>query len=155
MTNPTPLPTITPRFDEHASHASIGSDDDTVSSIRKRNLMWLRTKFQEDQQRKFPDEPDLGMDKAFAERIGLNPKYFGHIKNNRRNVGNALAREVEAQFSLPIGWMDAPHADTLGSTPAEEEVVGAVLALFRERPDDARRVLMRALADTMSKKLSS
>jgi len=147
-----------PRFDaaprKKTPQASIEGPLGTVSEIRRRNLMWLRKKFQEDMQRKYPDEPDRGMDKAFAERIELNPKYFGHIKSGRREVGNALARKVEHQFALPVGWMDAEHADSAGATEGEAEIVAAALQLYREKPEEASRLIMKALREHLANKVT-
>ena len=123
----------------------VSDEESTASAIRKRNLLWLREKHQKKVQTDFPDAPDHGMDRHFAEHIGLNPKYFGHIKNGRRNVGNALAREVERVFGLPIGWLDSEHAEAAGASRDENEVVAAALRLFRLNPDAARRALMNAL----------
>jgi len=122
--------------------------ESTVSGIRKRNLMWLRTVvFQKKLEAESGGHEVRGADKLFSQEIGLNPKYFGHIKNGRRNVGNPLAREVERVFDRPIGWMDAEHTEAAGATRDENEVVAAALRLFRLNPAEARRVLMNALND--------
>ena len=146
----------TPRFDGPAPKKNPRDNvlaAPTVSETRKRNLLWLRKQFEEDLLRKFPDEPRLGLDKKFSERIGLNPKYFGHIKQGRRNVGNALARNVEETFRLPVGWMDVSHADTAGGTEEEDQLVSSVLALYRTNPDATRAMILRALQDHMGRKL--
>jgi transcriptional regulator with XRE-family HTH domain len=143
-----------PRFEPAPPRVANDDTSNTVSEIRKRNLLWLRARFQEDRQRKFPDEPAAGMDKKFAERIGLNPKYYGHIKNDRRSVGNALARQVEEAFAMPVGWLDAAHSESAGKSEDENEVVSAILTIYREQPDEARRVVMRALQEHLSRKVA-
>ena len=148
-----------PRFDvapKKRATPKAGDDDaeGTITVIRRRNLMWLRKKFQEDVQRKFPDTPDYGLDAAFAKHIELNRKYYGHIKAGRRNVGNALARSVERIFSMPVGWMDAEHADAAGTNDGEAEIVAAALQLYRERPEEAQRVIMKALREHLANKIT-
>lgn len=116
--------------------------------------MLLRMQFQEDTLRRFPDTPIHGMDKAFSELLGLNPKYFGHIKNGRRNVGNKLSRHIESQFRLPIGFMDAAHSESAGATDPERQFTLSALELYRVDPAGALAVVMRALGDALARKQS-
>lgn len=132
---------------------SVDDHSAVVWSIRHRNLMWLREQYKQEQQRRFPDQPDRGMDRAFAEHIGLNVKYFGHIKQGRRNVGNGIARAVEAACGLPVGWMDHNHAEVERAelTDGERErrdAVAAFESLFDSDPEAARKLLLQGLADS-------
>ncbi|SNS86357.1 hypothetical protein SAMN06265795_10815 [Noviherbaspirillum humi] len=91
--------------------------------------------------------PQRGMLKLFAQRLNLSDRYLSHIKCNRKNIGNAVARAIEAQLQLPRGWMDREH-DTLNMMPADEKeklFVETALTLFRAQPTDARELMLDLL----------
>lgn len=77
----------------------------TVFDIRRANLVSLLQKY-----------PSTA---AFNVAVGKKRKNpgFTMIKNQVKNgdkvrvMGDALAREVEAKLSLPVGWMDSEHRD--------------------------------------------
>jgi hypothetical protein len=47
----------------------------------------------------------------FVAEYGLEGKarYFSHLLNSRKNIGEKLARELEAACGLEPGWMDRVH----------------------------------------------
>jgi hypothetical protein len=47
----------------------------------------------------------------FVAKYGLEGKarYFSHLLNSRKNIGEKLARELEAACGLEPGWMDRVH----------------------------------------------
>lgn len=147
-----------------------GDMRNTVAEIRRRNLMWLRLKFEELELMRSPPPPDSkanpsrGMDRRFAEYLGMpDPKYFGHVKRGRRNVGNQLARDVERVWRLPktapegipkslqIGWMDAEHAEAASGDHDEDRAVALMLRVYRSDPAGAGRILMKALQDHLGR----
>lgn len=57
----------------------------------------------------------VGGQTALAEKLEKSTAQVSHLigKNPARNIGRAIAREVEQVFGLPFGWMDHPHDQTL------------------------------------------
>lgn len=52
--------------------------------------------------------PDVGTQKAFAERTGFEPGYVSHLVTGHRGIGDKVARKIEVAFKLPEGAMDLP-----------------------------------------------
>ena len=75
--------------------------------------------------------PESGRYTRFAEKVGTSAKSFSHVRLGRRNVGDALARRLEAAFGKPKNWMDT--LDTAPLTVPHEvrsemaEVLGQLL----------------------------
>jgi hypothetical protein len=95
---------------------------------------------------KHPDAPRRGMLKLFAERLDLSDRYLSHIKCNRKNIGNFIARTIEERLRLPHGWMDQEH-DTLRLPTDDKEklFVETALTLFRAQPLEAREMMIELL----------
>ena len=70
----------------------------------------------------------VGSQARFAQRIGVSPKYLGHVQNGRRQIGDALARKMEVAFAKPENWMDTPRANSIRSNRSELQVIIAELA---------------------------
>lgn len=116
------------------SHMAMNS-----AQIRHKNFMKLFNDFID----RHPEAPQRGMLKMFAQHLDLSERYLSHIKCNRKNIGNAVARTIEERLKLPHGWMDQEH-NTL-SLPADDKeklFVEMALLLFRAQPNDAREVLI-------------
>ena len=61
-------------------------------------------------------EPNFDMAKekpVFAKKLELSDRYLSHVKNGRKNIGAAIARQIEKRLRLPHGWMDNPHTNAL------------------------------------------
>lgn len=68
--------------------------------IRKHNLEYLIDKYQREK----------GLTKAqFSELCGTSPSALSQLLGDKavRNIGDKLARKIEAGLELPSGWMDA------------------------------------------------
>ncbi|MES2535789.1 MAG: hypothetical protein V4632_07930 [Pseudomonadota bacterium] len=93
-----------------------------------------------------PDAPQRGMLKLFAERLGLSDRYLSHIKCNRKNIGNAIARTIEERLQLPHGWMDREHDMLSMPADAKEKLfLETALTLFRAQPLEAREMMIDLL----------
>lgn len=93
-----------------------------------------------------PHLPRRGMLKLFAEHLNLSDRYLSHIKCNRKNIGNNVARNIEERLGLPRGWMDREH--DLAKTPADENeklFIDMALALFRSQQAEARELMLTLL----------
>ncbi len=112
------------------------------AQIRHKNFLRLFNDFID----RHPDAPQRGMLKLFAERLNLSDRYLSHIKCNRKNIGNIVARAIEERLKLPHGWMDREH-DTL-NLPADDKeklFVETALTLFRAQPHEAREMMIDLL----------
>jgi transcriptional regulator with XRE-family HTH domain len=124
------------------------------AQIRHKNFMVLYQQFK-DANRHLPDR---GMLKLFSERVGLSDRYLSHIKCNRKNIGNNVARAIEEALGLAHGWMDREHtrverAKNYGndSDDAEKMFMETARLLYRAEPEIMRRVVM----DLLQKKLTA
>lgn len=93
-----------------------------------------------------PHLPQRGMLKLFADRLDLSDRYLSHIKCNRKNIGNNVARAIEERLKLPHGWMDREH-DALHMPTDEKEklFIETALSLFRAQPNEAREMMIELL----------
>jgi len=50
---------------------------------------------------------------AFSRKVDIDSSHISQIKNpnNKKNLGEKLARKIEASLNLPIGWMDRDHTN--------------------------------------------
>lgn len=88
----------------HIYHSAKKSNHDGMENkeIRKANLETLV------EQKRL----ESGMTKAqFAEAIDTSPATLSQLMgdNPNRNIGDKMARKIEASLNLPFGWMDALH----------------------------------------------
>lgn len=115
------------------------------AQIRHQNFMALYKKFRDAN----PGMPERGMLKMFAERIGLSDRYLSHIKCNRKNIGNNVARTIEEALGLAHGWMDREHSvaavSTAGGDEAEKMFLETAITLYRADPEGTRRMIMELL----------
>lgn len=114
----------------------------TSSEVRKVNLLALRQRFEVEEFARDPKAVPKGMDKKFGTFIGMSdPKYFGHIKMGRREVGHKVARDAERAFGHPVGWLDRAHP--VDSTD-EADAVALFVRLYRTNAAAAHRMLIAA-----------
>jgi hypothetical protein len=113
--------------------------------IRHQNFMVLYQRFKDVNSHL----PERGMLKMFADHIGFSDRYLSHIKCNRKNIGNNVARNIEASLGLVHGWMDREHARA--KTQDEDGDEGEKLfletakTLYRCDPEAARHAIMNLL----------
>jgi hypothetical protein len=109
------------------------------TQIRHKNFKKLFNDFID----RHPGAPQRGMLKLFAQHLNLSERYLSHIKCNRKNIGNAVARTIEERLKLPQGWMDREHdMHHLAIDDREKLFVEMALILFRAQPHDAREVMI-------------
>ncbi len=63
---------------------------------------------------------------AFARKVGTDPAYISQILSTKTKaeVGNDLARAIEAAYELPHGWMDQEHG-RVADSPVEPDLIAA------------------------------
>ncbi|MGA0612375.1 hypothetical protein [Caldimonas sp. KR1-144] len=121
---------------------------------------------------KHPDAATLrGLERRFAERLGIQPSYWSQIKSRSRQIGERLARQFEQACHKPQGWMDRPAGATAPAAPAaapasfsaepprddgvprdddERFIVGLVLSYYRRHPQRARARLLDLLGEVLT-----
>jgi hypothetical protein len=112
-----------------------------ATEIRFKNFSTLFRQFREENSHL----PNRGMLKLFAERVELSDRYLSHVKHKRKNIGAAIARQIEKRLKLPHGWMDNPHDKIDASNEQEREFLETALALFRTAPQDAQAAMIDIL----------
>jgi hypothetical protein len=117
---------------------------------------------------KHPDAAALrGLERRFAERLGIQPSYWSQIKSRSRQIGERLARQFEQACHKPQGWMDRDAASAAAPPPPmayapapadepglprdddERFIVGLVLSYFRRHPQRARARLLELLGEVL------
>lgn len=66
-----------------------------IKEIRRVNLMRLIAEYESQQ--------------ALADAVDVTPAVFSQIINKRRNIGEKMARKIEAKLGKPANWFDTPH----------------------------------------------
>lgn len=121
---------------------------------------------------KHPDAATLrGLERRFAERLGIQPSYWSQIKSRARQIGERLARQFELACHKPRGWMDEGHGavtTTHTSTPSspvlpttappgagprdddERFLVELVLSYYRRHPQRARARLLELIGEALA-----
>jgi hypothetical protein len=60
----------------------------------------------------FQERPE----QTFAAKLGISPSMWSQLKSGHRSIGHTLARQFEARFRKPHGWLD-------GAAPAAASVI--------------------------------
>ncbi len=113
----------------------------TASEIRLKNFLALFAAFK----MKNAHLPDKGMLKMWALHVGGDERHFSHIKNGRKGIGHALARQIEEAEGLPEGWLDREHGDLEPRDLHERAFIETALALYRTSPADAQSKMTELL----------
>jgi hypothetical protein len=121
---------------------------ETIEEIRSRNFLLLFEQFKADIRKDWPGEPDRGMLRRFAERLGIGRIAASH-HNNGKFIGTVLADRFEKAFGLEDGWMDRDHS-TAPATEQETAFIRDALKLFRKSPVEAQAELIRAFSKNLA-----
>ena len=138
-----------------------------LASIRLANALRLFDEFVQATV-KHPDAVALrGLERRFAEVLGIQPSYWSQIKARGRQIGERLARQFELACHKPPGWMDhapgsppAARPPTAAAAPVPSEnqprddderfIVGLVLSYYRRHPQRARTRLLDLLGEVLN-----
>jgi hypothetical protein len=116
----------------------------TVFGIRLENYKRLLLEFRDSPHQR--GLPQYGLLTRFAEASGVNARYLSHVSNGRKNIGDALARQLEAGMNKPVGWMDNDHSSS-PATDAEGQFLAVAAAMFRRSPVSAQAALLQYMLD--------
>jgi len=120
-----------------------------IKQIRSKNYHFLFGRFKASIWAEFPEEPERGMLKRFAEKLDLSEAYISHINTGYKQIGDKTARKFELALKLPNGWMDKEHHEGAPRTPEEDAFVAAAVKLYRESPNEAQAMLLKAFSDKL------
>lgn len=110
-----------------------------MSEHRRANLLILFQEFVAQAQQEDPGVKIAGLDRAFALKLQVQNTALSSMKSGARTIGPKLARQFEAAFGRPPGWMDEPHAPAVVAIDDKEVERFAKLATRVFRRSDAKR----------------
>ena len=117
-----------------------------IYTIRLANYKTLLLQFRSRKDEK--DQPEYGLLTRFADACGVNARYLSHINNGRKNIGEALARQLEVGMKVPHGWMDREHnAAAAPAGDGEQEFIEMATRLYRKSPVKAQAMLLRYMLE--------
>ncbi len=100
-----------------------------INTIRRLNLNVLLDGFDSQQD--------------FAKAIGTTESYLSQMKRGTsRNIGDRIARKIEAQLQKPKGWMDHPQGWT-------RDLVTRDIQLPLDQMDEEDIALLRSFAERL------
>lgn len=99
-----------------------------------------------------------GLEARFAERLQISPSYWSQLKSRNRQIGETLARQFEAHFQRPHGWLDESHAAS-SRAPArsgaenddERFLVQMLLTCYRMNPAGVKQRMLELMEGELAK----
>lgn len=99
-----------------------------------------------------------GAQKKLAEKSVIHHTYLSNIRVGNREMGEEIARKIEAAMGLASGWMDQPHSaigeEDQGSyvvaTPEEVALEQRMASLWEQLSLPRRRIALEVLADMVA-----
>lgn len=99
-----------------------------------------------------------GLEARFAERLQIAPSYWSQLKSRNRQIGETLARQFEAHFRRPHGWLDESHAPaSRASSPVtaqnddERFLVQMLLTCYRMNPTGVKQRMLELMEGELAK----
>lgn len=120
-----------------------------IYEIRHKNYIFLFERFKEAVWADYPTEPERGMLRRFAARVGISEAYMSHLNTGFKKFGDKTARNIEQKLGLENGYMDKLHDEKSPRSKEEEEFLGQAIQAFRDSPGEARAVILRAFTDKL------
>lgn len=120
----------------------------TLREVRRQNLHLVLAGF-----------GGRGAQKKLAEKSGIYHTYLSNIRVGNREMGEEIARKIEAAMGLAPGWMDQPHAvfekekgdyAAVAATPEEVALEQRLTSLWEQLSMPRRRVALEVLADMVA-----
>ena len=115
-----------------------------IWTVRHTNFQQLFKNFKDWYWSQWPDEPEHGMLKLFAEKIGVSEAYASHLNCERKHIGNRLARQIELAMSVEVNWMDFPHGATEGLSKSEQ-IMNMIKELYDESADEGKALIIKII----------
>ena len=120
---------------------------ETVDQVRLRNLRFLLERFKDDVRAEYPEHPERGMMKLFADRCGISVVNFRQILGGHKVAGVNLRDRVEDALNLPRGWLDTDHSqEQIPKDDSAKAFNTSVMALYSQAPEAAKDALLKVMA---------
>ena len=99
-----------------------------------------------------------GAQKILSEKSGIHHTYISNIRLGNREMGEEIARKIEATMGLTVGWMDQIHSTIADesaayvkqATPDEVVMEARLLALWEQLSASRQRLALELLADMVA-----
>ncbi|MDQ5910895.1 MAG: hypothetical protein QG599_2992 [Pseudomonadota bacterium] len=96
-----------------------------------------------------------GAQKVLAVKSGIDQTYLSNIRTGNREMGEGIARKIEAALRYEMGWMDRAHStvqneqgtDAKTATPEDTALEQRLLALWAQLPAARRLIALEVLED--------
>jgi hypothetical protein len=99
-----------------------------------------------------------GLDTCFAEQLRISASYWSQLKSRNRQIGETLARQFEAHFDKPHGWLDQKRslpleqrASSVPSTADERFLVQMLLTCYRMNPNGVKQRMLDLMEGELAK----
>lgn len=119
----------------------------TIEQIRTENYLFLFEQFKEEVRRSWPGEPDRGMLRRFAQKLGISPISASQHKHGKV-IGTKMANRIEEALGLQAGWMDTDHNKVVPSKEQDEDkaaLLDLVNNLYEQSPEATRAALIKVM----------
>ncbi len=116
-----------------------------ISTVRQANFQRLFKDFKDWYWKQWPDEPEHGMLKLFAEKIGVSEAYASHLNCARKHIGDKLARQIEKAMGADQNWMDFPHSAINRSESKSEKILSMIKELYEESAEDGKELIIKII----------
>jgi hypothetical protein len=114
-----------------------------MHAIRRENLHSLIREFA--QARIAEGDSAIGIEREFAEKLQVSKSLLSHLKS-ARPISDAMAKQIEARFAKPTGWMSEAHVNIVARpAPGEEAFIAAARAAYRAASKGERQRLRSLL----------
>ncbi|OLP04492.1 hypothetical protein BLL52_4172 [Rhodoferax antarcticus ANT.BR] len=101
--------------------------------------------------KKHPEDSGVGLDLAFAVRLQIAKSSLSSMKSGSRQIGVKLARQFEANFNMPSGWMDEPRLEPV--VPKDTDLMRFLklsMRAYEAADQDRRQAMISELQDELS-----
>ena len=96
-----------------------------------------------------------GGQKKLSEKSGIYHTYISNLRLGNREMGEDIARKIEAAMGLSVGWMDRPHSGIEDDQGAYEKAATLedvameqrLLALWEQLPESRRWIVIEVMED--------
>ncbi|HEU0200235.1 MAG TPA: hypothetical protein VFR86_07345 [Burkholderiaceae bacterium] len=130
-----------------------------IASLRLRNTLDLYDAFAR-QAAPLGRDSVRGLDALFCNRIQISPAQWSRFKSGANQIGEKLARQIEALSGKPYGWLDERHHAQAAvkapetALPANDEerfAVALFLTAYRANPAGVKARLLDVVGGELAK----
>ncbi len=89
---------------------------------------------------------EAGSVTLFGKKIGMKRTQASQIAGDRdepKDIGDNIARRIEAAFNKKVGWLDIPHGQNFLDDLDLDDQASSVLEIYKRLSPEARLKLFR------------